>query len=527
MLIDLPQTIGGSPSVPSTSSFALNMYPIEGGLVDRNPWNAIQNLPTGLTSAEYYCRGLVVSADGERLYSIIGGNVYRVDSSGDVNSTTYTLIGTISYTQSTDLKRIAFAVGFNEICFTTGTKKYYIDTSADTLTEITTANLPDCTDVDFVDGRYIWTATDGESIHYSDVNAPATVQALSFFDAETRPDKNRKTAVIGNDVFVFGDRSIERFRSTGSSTAAFIRVPNSIYAVGYVGGIKKLSDRVFFVGAPVGGPPAVYQLSLQGLMKVSPSGVDEQLYMGDSSYKSGDAYIDSWHEFGRQVLHCNASVDINNEKSFYLIMDSATNNPYKWGYLDTGFDGGAAAIGTSGATPSAAFSISGAVQYKGDYYGYNYTPLTLNSVDKYLFKMQPSNRLNQSTDGTFDSYTGEKFTRGFRFTVRAPNDDEFSIGSVRISLLPITTSASTSFGRSGDTIKMWSYTDDDQGDTPTEEQLSTITSDSAGFNLFHTKREIHFTDSAPLVRFDHFASIVVEIEGNQRFTVEKVSINDN
>lgn len=545
MQISLPQSITGIQSTPSTCSYALNMYPIDGVLVDRSPWAAIQQLPeNGAISNSFTCRGLVVSADGERLYGVFGntsatsgeGRVYRLDSSGDVQSTSYSQIGTVS---GVSISRMPFAVGFNEICFSTGTKKYYIDTSNDTVTEITDADLPDCTDVDFVDGRYLWTATDGESIHYSDVNAPATISATSFFDAETRPDSNRKTAIIGNDIFVFGDRSIERFRSTGSSTAPFVRVSNSIYSVGYIGGIKKLSDRVFFVGAPIYGSPAVYELSLQGLRQISPTSVNEQIFYGESSYTSGDSYIDSWHEFGRQILHCRISVDTNNERSFYCVIDGGA---YKWGYLDAAVsinnDGGGIYQGLPIRKPIADFDLGDSVLYKGDYYASNNTfksaVFGISGVAYYLNKMRPNLVLNEALDGSWDSESGSngtvdvKYTRGFVANIRGANDNDLNIDNVRLSVSPITTSASTSHGTSGDTSKIYLTTDlFNSGTAPTAVSVDPNTTEFSGGGRFHTKRELNYRKHGGLLKTNRVVTMAFEIESNQRIAIEGGFVNDS
>ena len=130
----------------------------------------------------------------------------------------------------------------------------------------------------YIDGRWVYVGSDQDAlVWYSDVNTPSTVSELSFFDAESRTDKSLECFTIGNDLFIAGQRSIERFRSTGIADNPFIRVGNSVLDVGYVGGLTRLEDRAIFIGRRNGGGNAIYEMSGNGLRQISNSWINEFL----------------------------------------------------------------------------------------------------------------------------------------------------------------------------------------------------------------------------------------------------------
>jgi hypothetical protein len=182
--------------------------------------------------------------------------------------------GGIHYTDKTT---ISVAVSYTEIAIATGVANYILNPVNDTLTEIADPDLPACRSVVYIDGRFVWVTADGESIFYSDVNNASSVQALSFFDAESRPDKNVEAVVLGNDLYILGETSIERFRTTGNSTAPFQRVNNSVISIGYLGGLVDLGDSVMFIGQYKGGTVEIYELSGSQILQRASGIVSEVL----------------------------------------------------------------------------------------------------------------------------------------------------------------------------------------------------------------------------------------------------------
>ena len=238
-------------------------------------------------------------------------------------------------------KNCSFAVGYNEICIASGSTCYAVDYATNTVTAIG-APLPDCSSVAYIDGRYVWVATAGDLVYYSDVNDPLTTQALSFFDAESRPDLNREVAVIGNDLFVFGTKSIERFRGSGISTAPFTRVNNSVISIGYVGAITKLSDKIIFIGRPVGGGLGIYELTLGSVTKISNFLVDEILNDKVEQINIQETVGMSFDSYGRTIYAFTTMDQVNYSPGFgsgsnddrgFLGLYCVPSEQYSWGFI--------------------------------------------------------------------------------------------------------------------------------------------------------------------------------------------------
>jgi hypothetical protein len=341
MQIDIPTTIKGTSAARRTVSYAHNMYPSNGVLLGRTGVQLTYTYvpkSAGVGDTDHIPRGLFVTRGGSKYYTIYGDRLFKADdafaATSFVDDITMPVIPSGGLYD--DKYNASAAISYTDIAIATGTTNYVLDPSTDTLTEVADADLPACRSVVYIDGRFVWLTADGESVFFSEVNAPENISALSFFDAESRPDKNVELLVLGNDLYVLGEKSIERFRNTGDSTAPFVRVANSVLSVGYIGGLVNLGDSAMFIGQYENSSIEIFQLSAGSLRQVSYGIVSEVLNSQFIvEYSSAIAPMrsargQSWVDKGKGIV----SFWLNG--GFANICFSATKGDdgvYQWGIL--------------------------------------------------------------------------------------------------------------------------------------------------------------------------------------------------
>lgn len=250
--IPLPRTITGSSKTPKLQQHLINLIYAQGALLSRPACIRVKGV-NGTPRGQFKWDGVQYSVFGNKLYS--GTDLTEV---GEINGT----------------GKISFAVGYNAVAIATGNSNY---TFNGTLTAISDPDLPACRDVTRVDGQFIWTPLDGDALLFSEVDDAGNIDSLSFFDAETLPDKNRITVNIRNTLVVCGEDSIEPFRNVGTVSNPFVRVGNAIISVGYVGGVIETRDSFLFLGKDKDGGYAIYAYSAGSAAPISTDPINEML----------------------------------------------------------------------------------------------------------------------------------------------------------------------------------------------------------------------------------------------------------
>jgi len=297
-------------------------------------------------NAEFRCA--FVGRDGY-LYTVLGDTVFRAITSDEPSVRRSYLHYLVTSPSILSSGNIEYAVGHTGVAMVTLAGKYFLNYATQSVTELTDSDLPACVDVAYIGGRYVWLTADGESIFWSEVDDAGNVSPLYFFDAEARPDKNRALSVIGEDLFIFGQKSIQRFRNIGGASQPFINVPNSVIPIGYLSGFIEMSTKVAFVGREEGGALGVYEMSGSSLNKISSSVVDniltefieknEASTLEYASAGNSPVFIDIDLIRGISYGSYGSSMYVFTTDSF-SIYARHTPGGYQWGFLSSDIKGG-------------------------------------------------------------------------------------------------------------------------------------------------------------------------------------------
>ncbi len=307
--IPLPTTIEGARLTPKHSRYTNNLIPSQDALLSRPACTKVETLAVGQPRGIFEFKGV--------MYSVFGQNLFR-------GTNGLTRIGKIDGTG-----KISVAVDFEKVAIATGESNYILGTE---LVKIYDRDLPACRSVCVIDGIFVWVPLDGSPVCWSEIGRPSQIRAASFFDAEQLPDKNRICANIRNDLFIFGDESIERFRNIGDASQPFVRVNGSIVSVGFVGGLVETQDSFLFIGQDKDGGFAVYVFDSAQVVQISSEAINEilntQYTITDLRNAEGQRF--NWHGKDCYVFSIK-------DRDF-IVTRGATG--FNWGYLSSGSNKG-------------------------------------------------------------------------------------------------------------------------------------------------------------------------------------------
>lgn len=256
--VPLPTGIVGDEDIPKLQEALVNLFNPGDNTLLKTPGLSAKGTGSGI------CRGAIDFND--KHYQVSGNDLIRVDEDGTV-----TVIDTIAGTADCVMAGSFVAL---EIIVKGGMG--YSMSVGEVLTLIGGSFVP-AVDVDAINQRFVFTPSDGGPLFYTDVNFPATIPALNFFDAELLPDKNKGNINLRNDLYVGGENSFEVFRDQGDVDTPFLRVDGASIETGYVAARARYKDTFLFLGKDRGGSFAFHAMSSGDAPKVSNPAIDEIL----------------------------------------------------------------------------------------------------------------------------------------------------------------------------------------------------------------------------------------------------------
>lgn len=199
------------------------------------------------------------------LYRVMGTSLVRVNADGSVST-----IGDVGSGGT-----VTMDYSFDRLGIASGGRLYYYD--GVTLSQVTDADIGTVLDMRWIDGYFM--TTDGANIVTTDLNDPASVNALHYGSAEADPDPVMAVDELRTEAYAFGRYTVEVYQNIGGTGFPFQRIEGAQVTKGIIGthAYCGLGDTFMFLGSGRGEAPAVYQMVPGNVQKVSTREVDQIL----------------------------------------------------------------------------------------------------------------------------------------------------------------------------------------------------------------------------------------------------------
>lgn len=172
------------------------------------------------------------------VFAVVGSTLYTVSSAGAGSA-----LGTIPGTNP-----VKMADNGTQIAIHDGDHTGYIwDTETSTLT--VPVDLPDVSDVTFIDGYFVWSIADSDQFIISELDDGTIYDVLDVASAEGSPDELVAIVTDHRELLLFGRTTIEIWVNTGAADFPFERQGNAFIERGCVdkNSIVKMDNGVIFV----------------------------------------------------------------------------------------------------------------------------------------------------------------------------------------------------------------------------------------------------------------------------------------
>jgi len=306
--VPLPTGLTGDEDIPELRESLTNLFNPGDNTILKTP--GIDAFSTG----DGVCRGSIDFQDEH--YQVSGTNLIKISETG-----TKTVIGTIAGTADAvmDVTFIALNIVVK------GGNGYSFSPSGGLV--LMGGSFISAIDIAAINQRFVYVPADGGPLFFTNVNAPTTIPALNFFDAEFLPDKNTGIVNLRNDLYGGGVNSFEVFRDIGPSDNPFIRVDGAAIETGYVAARAIYKDTFVFLGKDRGGSYAFHAMSAGDAPKISTPFIDEVL---------NNEYTKTELEACNSQRFTWKGVDM---VAFRLARDTFLFYGAGWSYMQTGIDG--------------------------------------------------------------------------------------------------------------------------------------------------------------------------------------------
>lgn len=214
------------------------------------------------------------------LYVVHGGEALQITEGG----------GGIDLGALTDDANTTISGNNGKVCFVAGGNYSVWDGSA--WSTPTTGAITNIGSVTFLGQRTILTEKAGRRVQWSDVADATTFDALEFGTAESRDDNIIRGEAIGDQLWIFGERSVEQWGLTGTDSV-LAQMPGQTMDVGLKAfGLLTLAPNAgFFVGSD----NIAYLVSGGGAKPVSTRSIETAIYRGEPTHCF--YYEDEGHKF--------------------------------------------------------------------------------------------------------------------------------------------------------------------------------------------------------------------------------------
>jgi hypothetical protein len=203
------------------------------------------------------------------LYRVMGTKLVEIDSAGTV-----TILGDVGGPVT---QLVTFDYSFDLLAIASGTRLYYWDPVASTLTQVTDPDLGVVLDVVWVDGYFM--TTDGEFLIVTELTNPLDVNPLKYGSSEVDPDPVVALLKLRNEIYALNRHTIEVFDNVGGELFPFARIDGAQLQKGVIGtqGCCVYIERIAFLGSGRNEAPGIYLGAAATTQKISTQEIDNLL----------------------------------------------------------------------------------------------------------------------------------------------------------------------------------------------------------------------------------------------------------
>lgn len=216
---------------------------------------------------------------GDHAYAVAGNGLYRIASDA-----THEFVGTI-----TGSGPVAMADNGTELAICGAPNGFVLSGGA----IVTPEGLPMVSDVEYIDGYFVWTVFDSDQCVYSGINDGLSYDALDVFTAEGSPDGLRGLITNHRELLLAGAETFEIFYNSGGADNAFERQGNAFIERGCFDrdSLVRIDNSVQFVGDD----RIVYRLDGYTPTRISTHAIEYQIR--DCTFARGFVYTQEGHKF--------------------------------------------------------------------------------------------------------------------------------------------------------------------------------------------------------------------------------------
>lgn len=191
----------------------------------------------------------------ERCFAVVGTILYEINYDNS-----FTNRGSLTGMATGSKSKVYMACNGNGELFIQDTLAAYVfNLLTNTLTVVSTTDYPNGTTLDYADGYFVISGKDGR-VHFSDLNDGQTWPGFNFFTPTFKPDKVKAIATFREEIYCFGDETIEVYINDGSTP--FIRQSRTSLYFGLTArdSVAVHQTGVFFLGKSKTGGSVAYQM---------------------------------------------------------------------------------------------------------------------------------------------------------------------------------------------------------------------------------------------------------------------------
>lgn len=134
-------------------------------------------------------------------------------------------------------------------------------------------------DVNYIDGYFQFTKKNGQKFFISDLRDGSAYISTDFEAAEADPDYNVRSYVLRNQLYVFGQQTMQGFQNVGGAGFPFVYIQGSVQGRGLASiyAIIEDDDKLIFLGDGANESPAIYITNGASMEKISTVPIEQQI----------------------------------------------------------------------------------------------------------------------------------------------------------------------------------------------------------------------------------------------------------